>query len=318
MQCYKNISYLPLTPLTRRLQYEMLKKQQYYFGEGCKIAIAECIPNDEKNVLIYKSGEALYSSLKSMQSYAKHLSVIRQDVDSIENMHRFIADNINADILYISAHGHYDRKKNLAGIIIGDQFWMANEDLQTPPIVILSACHTAPRGFGCVTISDMFLRTGAHTVIGTFIPVDAFANTILMTRLFTYIVEAQQKNSQYKTLADAWSGIVASNAIHELCAASKRLQKWMHEIGVNGTPRIVDFQLKRCIGRLRPTHIYSDTIEIIKEMLAEEGMEGKFDNILNQNDFFPESFFYQFLGSPENIFLYNEIFDKYIHQNMKN
>lgn len=47
-------------------------------------------------------------------------------------------------------------------------------------------------------------------------------------------------------------------------------------------------------------------------------MEGKFDNILSQNDFFPESFFYQFLGSPENVFLYSEIFGKYIHRNMQN
>ena len=318
LQCYKSISYQPLTPLTRRLQHEMLKKQQYYFGEECKIAIAECIPNDDRNAPIYKSGEALYNSLKSMQTYAKRLSVVRQDIDSIANMHHFIANNADADILYISAHGHYDRKKNLAGIIIGDKFWMANEGIQTPPIVILSACHTAPRGFGCITIADMLLRSGAHTVLGTFIPVNAFTNTILMTRLFTYIVEAQQKNPQYKTLSDAWSGIIASNAIHELTATSKRFQKWMNEPGKNGKPRIVDFQLNRCVGRLRRTHIYSDTIAILKEMLAEEGMEGKFDNILSQNDFFPESFFYQFLGSPENVFLYSEIFGKYIHRNMQN
>lgn len=57
-----------------------------------------------------------------MKTYAKRLSVVRQDIDSIANMHHFIANNADADILYISAHGHYDRKKNLAGIIIGDQF----------------------------------------------------------------------------------------------------------------------------------------------------------------------------------------------------
>lgn len=92
----------------------------------------------------------------------------------------------------------------------------------------------------------------------------------------------------------------------------------MHKTGKNGIPRIEDFQLNRCVGRLRRTHIYSDTIAILKEMLIEEGMKGKFDNVLTQNDFFPESFFYQFLGSPENVFLYNEIFDEYIHRNMKN
>ena len=31
-----------------------------------------------------------------------------------------------------------------------------------------------------------------------------------------------------------------------------------------------------------------------------------------------EDFSYQFLGSPENVFLYSEIFDKYVHRNMQN
>ena len=50
-------------------------------------------------------------------------------------------------------------------------------------------------------------------------------------------------------------------------------------------------------------------------MLEEEGIEGRFGDILDQNNYFPESFFYQLLGCPENIFLYNEIFDEYLHKN---
>lgn len=311
LQCYKSISYLPLTPLTRRLQHEMLKKQQHYLGNHCKIAIAECIPNDDANKAIYQTSETLYHLLTSMQKDPIRLSVSRKNISTIEEMHKFINDNADADILYISAHGHYNRKKNLAGIIIGEQFWMASENLVVPPIIILSACHTAPRGFGCVTIADMFLRCGALTVLGTFIPVNAQHNMLLMARLFTYIMEAQRKSAQYKTLSDAWSGVVATNAIHELTATSNRFLQWMHEPGKNGKIRIEDFQLNRCVGRLRRTHIYSDTIAILKEMLAEEGMNGKFDNIIRQNDYFPESFFYELLGTPENVFLYNETFDKF-------
>ena len=315
LQCYRSISYQPLTPLTRRLQQEMLKKQQHYLGESCKIAIAECIPNDDQNKYIYQAGESLLSLLKKMQEQAKSLEISHKHISDIPTMLRFIKDNADADILYISAHGYYNRSKNMAGIMIGEQFWMASEGVQTPPVVILSSCHTAPRGFGCVTIADMFLRCGALTVLGTFIPVNAQNNLILMLRLFTYIVEAQHKNKQYKTLSDAWSGVVATNAIHELMAMSEKFKIWMHSVGKNGKIRIMDFQLERCVGRLRPTHIYSDTITIIKEMLLEEGMQGKFDNILSQNDYFPESIFYQLLGSPENIFLYNEIFDEYIEKN---
>lgn len=314
LQCYKSISYQPLTPLTRRVQQEMLKKHQCYLGDHCKIAIAECIPNDKDNKQIYQMGELLLGSLASIQKDLKDLQFSRKDINSIEEMKQFISDNLDADILYISAHGYYDRNKNLAGIVIGNQQWMASENLLTPPIVILSACHTAPRGFGCISIADMFLRNGALSVLGTFIPVNAQHNMILMTRLFVYIAEAQRKNPQYKTLSDAWSGIVASNAIHELMSTSDRFQRWMHDPGKKGISRIEDFQLNRCIGRLRSTHIYSDTIAILKELLEDEGMAGKFDNIIRQNDYFPESFFYQLLGCPENIFFYNETFDQFIQQ----
>ena len=54
--------------------------------------------------------------------------------------------------------------------------------------------------------------------------------------------------------------------------------------------------------------MYKDTIEIVKEMLHEEGRDGKFDDILSQDNYFPESFFYQWIGFPENIFLYNEYY----------
>ena len=92
-----------------------------------------------------------------------------------------------------------------------------------------------------------------------------------------------------------WNGIVITNALHEILSESKRLKTWMHQIGKNGIPRTVDFQLNRSVGRLRNTHSYSDTIIIIKEMLKEDGLEGKYSNILDQFDCFPESFFISLL-----------------------
>lgn len=88
----------------------------------------------------------------------------------------------------------------------------------------------------------------------------------------------------------------------------------LFEANGNGTMHLFDDEMYSIFDALE----FVMHIAILKEMLAEEGMEGKFDNILSQNDFFPESFFYQFLGSPENVFLYSEIFGKYIHRNMQN
>lgn len=93
-------------------------------------------------------------------------------------------------------------------------------------------------------------------------------------------------------------------------STSRRFEQWMHSKNREGSIRLIDFQLNRCVGRLRLSHVYSDTITIIKEMLNEEGLNGKFGDILDMNNFFPESFFYQFIGNPENVFLYNEIFEE--------
>lgn len=310
LQCYKKISYRPLTPLTRQLQAELPKCRQIYLGKKCKVAMAECVIDNKENRYVYPMCELVHRSLMDMEQNYSGLSLVYKQTYSVDSIIKFIEENKDADILYISAHGYYQREKNVAGIMVGNEFWMASEDINVPPIVILSACHVSPRGMGAVSIADMFIRNGAITVLGTFIPVSANKNLILMTRLFIYILEAQHGSMQYKTLDEAWSGIVASNAIHELMLASKSFGQWMHAKNSRGKERIIEFQLERCVGRLRVTHIYSDTIKIVKEMLLEEGMAGKFGDILDVNNYLPESFFYQLIGNPENIFLYNDIFKK--------
>ena len=105
-------------------------------------------------------------------------------------MKKFINDNIDADILHISGHGYYDRKRNIAGLMVGNEFWMADEnDYRVPAVVILSACHVSPRGSGTVNIADMFVRAGAEAVLGTFIPINAKRNMIFINRFYTYMEE---------------------------------------------------------------------------------------------------------------------------------
>ena len=168
----------------------------------------------------------------------------------------------------------------------------------------------SPRGSGTVNVADMFMRAGAEAVLGTFVPVDARRNTILTKRLYTYINEALIGGKMYKTLSEAWSGVVATNAIHEIAASSPQFYQWIMSENDNGELRLMDFSMKRSPGRLYGSSMYKDTIEIVKEMLHEEGMDGKFDDILSQDDYFPESFFYQWIGFPENIHLYNELFEQ--------
>ncbi|MFQ9922429.1 MAG: hypothetical protein ACLRVU_02885 [Beduini sp.] len=110
----------------------------------------------------------------------------------------------------------------MAGLMVGNEFWMADEnDYRVPLVVVLSACHVSPRESGTVNIADMFVRVGAEAVLGTFVPINAKRNMVLITHLYTYIAEAQKGSMQYKILSEAWSGVVATNAIHEIAEMSK-------------------------------------------------------------------------------------------------
>lgn len=309
LQCYKEISYRPLSPLTRCFQNEMMKHRQIYHGAQCKIAFAECVLNDEQNQWIRACSDGIVHSLKRLSKENNKIQVSYGETLTISDLKKFITDNIDADILHISGHGYYDRRSNMAGLMVGNEFWMADEnDYRVPPVVVLSACHVSPRGSGTVNVADMFMRAGAEAVLGTFIPIDAKRNMVLINRLYTYIAEAQKGSMQYKTLSEAWSGVVATNAIHEMAETSKKFFEWIWGINSKGKIRMMDFTMERSVGRLHGSTMYADTILIVKEMLHEEGLDGKFDDVLNQENYFPESFFYQWVGFPENIFLYNEVF----------
>ncbi len=292
LQCYKEISYRPLSPLTRCFQYEMVKHLQIYYGTKCKIAFAECVLNDEQNQLIRSCSASIVHSLEKLSEGNAKIQVSYGETLTIKDLKKFISNNIDADILHISAHGYYDRRRNMAGLMVGDEFWMADEnDYKVPSVVILSACHVSPRGSGTVNVADLFMRAGAEAVLGTIIPVYAKRNMILISRLYTYIAEAQKGSSQYESLSEAWSGVVATNAIHEMAETSKKFFEWIWGKNSKRKLRMMDFTNERSVGRLHGQTMYADTISVVKEMLHEEGLDGKFDDILNQQNYFPESFF---------------------------
>ena len=309
MQCEKKFSSRALSPLTRTMQMEFIKHPQLYLGYGCKVLFIECVPNTYENKAIRECSENLKRGLDRNKKNCEKFEYICDEAYTVRDVKRIISEQSDATILLISAHGFYDRFRNISGLMIGEEEWMVDDnDFHVPPIVMLSACHVSPRGSGCVNAADLFLRAGAEAVLSTSIPINAHRNAVLYNRLFTYISEAQKGSSQYTTISDAWAGVVSTNAIYEMAEQSKKFRDWLFGKNPKGIVRIFDFCMLRANGRLRISSIYSDTKEIIKEMLAEEGLHGKFGDIIDNNNYFPECFFYQWFGFPENIFLYNEVF----------
>jgi hypothetical protein len=293
------------------MEIEFPKQPQHYIGKKCKLLIAECIKQDD-NIRPYC--DILTKQFIDLQNNYHGFTVLNKNIYTETELYQLINENTDADVLLISAHGHYNRKQNIAGLIVGDDLCVGLADeIRVPPLVLLSACHTSPRGRGAVSVADMFIRNGAMAVLGTFIPVDVKRNTKLMLRFFIYILETQEGNEHIRNISELWSFIVSTNAIHEIVDASPSLKSWMGE-KQHTISRMEDFQLNRCRNRLTAQNAYEVTIQIIKEMLKEENMSGKFSNVLDDYDFFPESLFYQLIGYPENILIYNELFEE-AHRN---
>lgn len=312
LQCQKDLSSRMLTPLTKCLQIELPKHNVLYLGNKCRVMFVECVKDTIDNKVVRSGSSALIYGLQNNSQKCNKFIHKYFEAYTINDLKEILRNNFREyDILILSAHGFYDRRRNISGLLIGNEYWLANDnDYFVPPIVFLSACNTSPRGNGSVSAADMFLRSGAEAVLSSFTPISSLRNANLLNRLFVYIVEAQLGSKQYKTLLDAWGGVVATNAVLEIANESNRFNEWLMSNNGFGESRFNDFALKKSKGRLTRTNIYENTIRILKEMLSEEGIHNSFQDVLNEKNYFPESFFYQWIGFPDNIFIYDENYEK--------
>ncbi|MEK3915296.1 CHAT domain-containing protein [Paenibacillus sp. FSL H7-0331] len=311
--CTRPISNIPISPLTRTMQMELTRTFEHYIGRsrGFKIVIVECLSRDDH---IRPYSDVAWKEIIGMLNDNKSVQVIYSEAQTRKGLKDILDQNLDADILVISAHGHYRNKNNFAGLYIGKEIWLATEnDIHVPPIVILSACHVAPRGLGAVTVNDLLLRSGANVVIGTLIPVDVKKNATLTGRLFAYITDALEGKGDWgRSLDQVWHHVLASNAVHEILESNKNLMEWANKSIPGKLSRIQEFKFSRSVDKLRYGHIYSDTKKVLREMAMEDGLGEYFDEVMSSQGFFPESCFYTMTGKPENVILCEPIIEDFI------
>jgi len=312
LHSYKKVTYHSLSPLINSLQFELPTIFEIDFTKKIKVLFAECVIDNQNNGFIRKCSKKLLDHLKSLYKNEGKIEVAYRETLSVASLMSFIRDNPDADVLYISAHGFYSPQRNMAGLSIGNEDWLAEEHFKVPPLVILSACHTTPRGAGCISVSDMLLRWGAVAVLGTYIPIKAQRNIYLMARFFSSISRALCHVSSCKDLLECWNDNTVTNIIMEFIAETPGFRKWMYGQNGDGTIRLNEFERRLTSRRWLAGNAYKTACEIIYEMLNEEGQSGRFANLLSRQDYFPEMSFYQWEGMPESIILQNTDIDNSI------
>jgi len=296
------ITYRPLLPLTRAVQAELSYVPLVDLSEGVKVLIAECIPEtDAVGALSRRSWAAAEEVL------ALHVGE-RVTVDAMETLSAgAVREAIIAhspDILIISAHGALSPTGNVAGLIIGDEVVLGPGLGPLPPVVILSACHVAPRGAGTVSVVDLLLREGAIAVLGTQVPVNVRSNTLLTVRLLVNIAEALAGRVNYgENLLQIWRHVQSGNAVLDILAGSQSLHEWGESRAPSGRTVLQEFMTVRSVDQLRAGDIYADTEAVLGTIADDMGIGDRVRNWFRNPGYVPESLFYAFAGSPERIHL---------------
>ncbi|QVK19302.1 hypothetical protein KHQ81_06325 [Mycoplasmatota bacterium] len=299
LNCYTPISGKGLTPLLRIYQSELSGVNDVLILDKCKIIIAECLKKDDS---IRSYSDEGWSAIEKFWSIDEKIEIIREETNTVHRLKKFIKKNQDADILIVSAHGHYDTDRKITGILVGDELWFGNDnDFHVPEVVLLSACHVSPKGLGAINVSDLFFRNGAICVMGTLIPIHVQKNILLMNRLITYISEAMNGRTELDTLDRIWCHVVGTNAILEIIESSKKLKKWATQRNRGQSP-LEKFMMNKSGVQLRPKHIYEDSIERLMEIAKEEKMEEYINAVIQSKGIFPESVFYILLGNPELVY----------------
>ncbi|WP_380229828.1 CHAT domain-containing protein [Kitasatospora misakiensis] len=290
------IAYEPMLPLTRTVQ-RAATSPVLDWDNRISILVAECIPTSDPVGAESRRGWQL---VQQMHADTEGLTLHLAETLSLEALHKAVKEHA-PDILIISAHGKI--AGTAAALVIGDQSYVGLGLEKPPPVILLSACHVAPRGAGAVSIADLLLREGAMAVLGTQVPVDVRRNLMLMSRLLANLAHHLANPSQNVTLLEVWHHVQTSNVINDVLMATPALMEWGRTPGPNGLTPQQEFMRLRSSGRLRPNHIYEDTEQVLGEIADDQGVGAQIRNWFRRPGYVPESLFYLFAGRPERIHL---------------
>ncbi|WP_176883644.1 CHAT domain-containing protein [Nocardioides sp. YR527] len=291
------IAYRPINPLTRALQLEFDPDRVTDLSAGMRVLVVECIPTDD---VVGRISRSIWSEAASnLNDETRSVSV---DLVSVNNKAEFIeaVAKHRPDVLVISAHGIYQADSNLAGLMIGTERSIGTDLGPMPPMVILSACHTGPRGGGPVAVADLLLRQGARAVLSTLVPVGVFHNSVFMRRLLLYMSESIAGTERHVSMLDLWHRVQTNTVIMDILYGNPRLMDWGHS-SEGGVPPIFEFMSRRAAGRISPEHLYDDAEAVLLEIAAERHEEEKVQGWLRSPGYLPESMMYTFIGDPSAI-----------------
>ncbi|MGC0788661.1 CHAT domain protein [Pantoea agglomerans] len=151
-----------------------------------------------KKVLVIRSfqpDDPLKFLLESaLDTFRRHMPDLSCEIIDVNSNAEFIdaLNQYNGYLLVMDCHGDHGGDVGHGWLIIGDEkidTWHLNKVARIPPVVILSACLTSALSGSHASVANGFMVSGALSVIGTLLPVNAMDSAVFVSRLIFRLYE---------------------------------------------------------------------------------------------------------------------------------
>lgn len=175
-----DLSRIPMTPGNMLMQY-------------CAVGGQKVISDsDLHDVLVIRSfaeedeiSGVLETAVECFLGGSSKVKCTFVDVGSKDDVVKAL-DSFYGNILVFDCHGYHGGPKENGWLCIGDEkldTWSLAHKTRVPPIVLLSACLTSAIGGSHASVANGLIRSGAISVLGTFLPVDARKSALFVARI---------------------------------------------------------------------------------------------------------------------------------------
>ncbi|OEY89225.1 hypothetical protein BIY41_19285 [Xanthomonas citri pv. glycines] len=204
-------------------------------------------------------------------------------------------------LLIFDCHGDHGGGDSHGWLQIGHERvdpWGLAGEARVPPIVVLSACSTFAIAGSHASVANGLLRSGAVTVLGTFLPVNAELSAMFVARLLYRIDAFLPVLKEMKTDLVTWRSLVstflrmsyASDLLHFFVAEKQWISEDCYEdLGLSSN---LD------INQLRPDW-YKNLIERFSKAANRSPLE--IQNSIDHECPLQETMYYCQIGRPETI-----------------
>jgi hypothetical protein len=130
-----------------------------------------------------------------MEEKGKALGFHTAYCNSIQELKDFV-HHIKPHLLIFDTHGDTNPDRGTTELQIGDEILTGEDIIEheiVAPLVILSACNTAPNWGYFNHITNAFFQAGAKSVTGTYLPIGIASGTALYNRILTNLAQCGEK-----------------------------------------------------------------------------------------------------------------------------